>query len=317
MLLLVLRPTGYESGLRLASSQHASDWTGGHEAFLDCAFACFQSKPRSRHTIIGYSDLLENRTYPLILDISSILHSGTSSRTLCGPSTKKQKIISWQVLATIQMAQHPSLSTRLQSAMHRENGSISRVFLPAGRLHELITQESTRAELERSFPDHDKLLVEEWTVVIFQAPPSSRIVIFAILVLIGKTDCIVPFLADDVTDELLPITIHEGEVSSKASSTGETTVNHAAASSALEACFGTWPSDAVQMFEAVQWSVLAPVLKSPSTMRDIVDSVFDAKTIMPFTNSYPEVRIGGFGEVFKIKIHLDHHNFTSSRHHKV
>lgn len=138
--------------------------------------------------------------------------------------------------------------------------------------------------------------------------------IFAILVLIEKTACIAPFLADDVTDELLPITIHDGVVSSKPASTEKSTLNRAVVSLALKACFGTWLSDAVQMFEAVQWSLLSPVLKTPSTLRDIADSVFDAETIMPFTNYGPEIRSGGFGDVFKITIHEDHHSFTLTNH---
>jgi len=182
-----------------------------------------------------------------------------------------------------------ALSMQLRMAMQHENDSICRVFLPLDQLW-LINPESATAELERCLPESKRLSIVDMVVAIFQSPP--RIKIFAILTLIDMAESISPFLTEGISDNILPI---------KMESIPEP----------LYQCFASWPADKIDLFEVTQRSLLTPVLKSPSTMKDVGNSVFDSRTIMPFTNKNPEMRRGGFGTVFEVKIHPFHHKFET------
>lgn len=73
-------------------------------------------------------------------------------------------------------------------------------------------------------------------------------------------------------------------------------------------CFQGWKFGPLDMFYKYQWNVLAPSFASGE--EKLVK--FPSDLILPFTSMRSTGLRGGFGEVFMVDIHPDHHNFEMS-----
>ncbi|CAM1502342.1 Fc.00g043260.m01.CDS01 [Cosmosporella sp. VM-42] len=129
--------------------------------------------------------------------------------------------------------------------------------------------------------------------------------IFAILLLIGKPSKIVRFVEEGVSDDKLPL--------------AKVTREHWRNSIDLHLkgfpemplrCFEALSRSQVVHFEKLQWSMLAPCFVLDAEWpRQVRHYDFKPDEIMPFTLWKQFGNSGGYGQVFKTKIHPDHHNF--------
>jgi hypothetical protein len=164
------------------------------------------------------------------------------------------------------------------SRLRQENHDLKR-FIPHQALKWAITLEQIRTELKDNGVEPTSL--DEMANTIF----SKAIKIFAILVLIGEPKLIARFLNnygyfEEELDGRLPFDDPD-----------------------LERLLGN--SDSVNHFREKQWEFVAPVFSGgilPRTLREEV--------ILPFIENEPIGR-GGFGDVFKIKIHPAHQTINS------
>ena len=130
--------------------------------------------------------------------------------------------------------------------------------------------------------------------------------IFAILVLIDKPRYIEKFIEDGICDAHLPLGIYNTRtILSKSWLCRNDT------STAVRLrCSEKWSNNSIRQFYKSQWIVLSPFFKleddgKPRHLKVPNDAV------LPF-ESIEHAGKGGFGDVYKIRIHPDHHNFSSS-----
>jgi hypothetical protein len=130
--------------------------------------------------------------------------------------------------------------------------------------------------------------------------------VFAILLLIARPGNIRKFIDEGVCDTDLPLRKVPRKKNPKAFSLCRKDED-----STLQ-CFQGWDRTTLEQFELSQWRVLAPSF-GRMDKRNMKPVEFQPEEILPFT--YRERKsCGAHGEVFKVKIHPEHHNFT---HHKV
>jgi hypothetical protein len=194
-------------------------------------------------------------------------------------------------------------------------------FIPMGRLNSIINEAAVRREMDRD-PILSRLQDDQKATLTKQICQPHRIAtsprgvytsyrkIFAILVLIYEVDQITQFLNYEVTDSDLPLVNPEG------SRNFELRRSHAP-KEALQ-CFEGWKIGHKRQFFEWQWAMLAPFL---SRTRDGQVAFYDFpdRTVLPFTKEATqshqkeyeplERAEGGYGDVFKVQIHPEHHNF--------
>ncbi|KAF7539433.1 hypothetical protein G7054_g2170 [Neopestalotiopsis clavispora] len=171
-------------------------------------------------------------------------------------------------------------------------------FIPDARLQEIMLTSSVERELERMVCASPELLPGNESSVIRrcdQLDTSPRHAhgafwrVYAILVLIDRSQCITSFVRDGINDHMLPLTF---------------TTENEASTIAYRSCFNGWDSSQIKAFDERQWTVLPPLLEGPTeTFRF---PRLDARYILPFTNYSPHSSTpirGGFSEVFKVRFH--------------
>lgn len=139
--------------------------------------------------------------------------------------------------------------------------------------------------------------------------------VFAILVLIEQIETIGEFLDEEIHDGDLPL--RKVDLPGMPRAFGLRRKNE---SSPPLKCFDTWKRISIINFEEWQWTVLAPFF-TRGRRNDVKKYFLPDQIILPFTkdsrrqNGVHEVEDfeGGFGRVFKVEIHPDHHNFHDSK----
>lgn len=125
--------------------------------------------------------------------------------------------------------------------------------------------------------------------------------IFAILLLINRPGAIRKFIREGLCDAHLPLVKAPVE-----RNVGKFILCVRGASNTVDTSFFLdWKRHTVVLFEQTQWMVLAHLFDG-SKPYDLV--VLPDETIIPFT--YQEYQYAGaHGEIYKIRIHPEHHNF--------
>lgn len=187
-------------------------------------------------------------------------------------------------------------------------------FLPNGRLSRLITNESVTRELTKHLGSVLKptqimgLADAVCAETVVQKDGKQKIKtfrkVFALLVLAEAAAMILQFLGEDVSDLDLPLTPIKCPSLVGFSRKDET---------ALLACFAEWSPMKLQNFHDHQWKLLAPFF-SQGKDGDAKHYVLQDGRILPFValagiKKDETVVSGGFGRVFLVDIHEDHHHF--------
>lgn len=216
------------------------------------------------------------------------------------------------------------LSWELSLAMiDRGNDERSR-FLPSDKLDELICPDTVRRELllktdlrgiRLSQTVHNicgiGLVHNHQRNRLVEAPKVSfRRRIFAILVMLDQVDRISQFIAEGLWDTDLPLELRSPLKSG--SMTRPRLAVRRSAESQLK-CLDNWPAVLAESFAHYQWRVLAPFFgigKQPENK--IKHYQLDPCVVLPFyeDDSQKDVLYGGFGEVWKVKIHPAHHDYS-------
>ena len=198
-------------------------------------------------------------------------------------------------------------------------------FIPWGELIRVVNEDSVFRELNQPRvlgkshgPKKLKAMARE-ICGISQNPlvdgliskPISFRAIFAILVLMGESSAISKFIEDNVSDVDLPLEMEEakktGRIHLKRWDSSQKRLRSVK-------CVRGWLSARRDQFYAYQWKVVAPYLFfTHSDTRSIKHFKLKQDHILPFVFAEEQKTIprigGGYGTVFLVDIHRDHHTF--------
>jgi hypothetical protein len=227
--------------------------------------------------------------------------------------------------------QHLALQDRLFKERVRIDDQ-AKGFFPRALLASLVTEDAVIKELTRTLNDtHTPSQIREYAQRIceeralpkeFDNRPSkikSFRKIFAILVLVEKTSCISKFLELEggVSDLDLPLVKIPKVASGSLFHLGK--VPPPGLPKKRLECFHNWTQAPIAAFEYWQWATIAPFFHK-GLRKDVQHYPLQNSVILPFvppsvddreereSNSRTEIE-GGYGCVFKVKIHADHHDF--------
>jgi len=198
-------------------------------------------------------------------------------------------------------------------------------FFPRGELSTLVTEDFVFKELTKYFEKtHNESQIRAYARNICEEVPQPKEEdddrppkiksfkkIFAILVLIEQTPCISKFLEEDVNDLDLPL--RKLEKGGNGTRFGLRLKRKP--EKRLE-CFRTWTQFPITAFEEWQWTTVSPFFHK-GTCREVHHFPLPDSINLPFTtdsrrDKTSDIRTeieGGYGRVFKVHIHPDHHNF--------
>ncbi|KAJ9148594.1 Kinase-like protein [Pleurostoma richardsiae] len=232
------------------------------------------------------------------------------------------------------------LQRKLFAEVHkilRQTGG-DRGFLPRHKLDKLVYQESVETELARieaSFRNRLRKSLPFWrtpateseihamarkicelTTSTGAAEYSEQLdkrsfrKIFAILLLIERPSKIWNFVEEGVSDADLPLV----KIQRKSRPWTFKLRRKEARHTSLQ-CFKGWRHSTIARFEEWQWAMLAPYF-ARGTRKDVKHYTLPDETILPFTSWENKREPGGFGQVYKVSIHPDHHNFGNQKESK-
>jgi hypothetical protein len=193
-------------------------------------------------------------------------------------------------------------------------------FIPRGHIRKVINEQSVRQHLHEclylsSNEDRDST-VERYVRQIFahDSENKSYVIIFTILVLTEKSECIVNFLEERIDDSALPFRKENQNPQGKLPAVD---LRPRRGGRRIKA-FKRWSLVAKMNFEEWQWAVNAPFFNRGQDGEVKIYDLQDA-AVLPFVTRNPlsgyqeiEEYHGGFGKVSKRYIHADHHNLKVS-----
>jgi serine/threonine protein kinase len=127
--------------------------------------------------------------------------------------------------------------------------------------------------------------------------------VFAILVLIDRTEDFPLFIREDLGDKALPLQIFPKDKSFYAESLEVAGPSYG--------CFKRWPRRKVDDFDRFQWAMLAPIFEKGG-YNNVPHRDLRNETRLPFLDTHDrdeERREGGFSIVRMTQIHPSHHQF--------
>jgi hypothetical protein len=190
-------------------------------------------------------------------------------------------------------------------------------FLPNNALDRIITKQRVLRELSHHKVAAPRDNLDFLTGEIWEVSPSSlksqkettRRRIFAILGLMEKIEEIMGFIDEGLYDSDLPFILSEG------SRPGLLQLRRKGKHGRPIQLFDKWKPHELESFNNYQWQLTAPYFRlSTDTDRKVQHyNLEESSTILPFIED-DEVRRGtgraegGFGDVWRVKIHPAHHN---------
>ncbi|KAK7995187.1 hypothetical protein PG990_013960 [Apiospora arundinis] len=198
-------------------------------------------------------------------------------------------------------------------------------FIPKKQLDDIITEASVYQELCRHFVrSFDEAKLREFAAYVCndrkvilsdgRAKLKSFKPVFALLVMFNKTSEILDIIGEDVTDLDLPLVNIVDGTYGRHRIGRRSRIQKAQKPDDSEVhlwCFTNWSRVESESFLRYQWMMLAPFFQE-SDYNDIQHYELHDKHILPWIehdgDTYFEHR-GGFGTVFPVRIHPEHHNF--------
>jgi hypothetical protein len=177
-------------------------------------------------------------------------------------------------------------------------------FIPHNRINELVTEDAVQFELTKANLSMTKISRVMKPRVSADECTSYR-KILAILHLMRRSSKIRLFVKERVCDSHLPLM----EASCPAGP-----------GKCYELRSGRVPGSSIRFkkradakeFLERQWSVLAPFFQG-SDGTYIPHNDFESEVILPFLSYEETAKEGGYGKVFKVKIHPDHHSLKREK----
>lgn len=199
---------------------------------------------------------------------------------------------------------HLTLSDRLRAAIQKPLDGSRSGFIPLSKLHDIINETSVSQELTEAAPGTPFNVVQD----------KSRLIcnefrrVFAILSLLDRIQDMEYFIEDNVCDTTLPLV----KISS---AEGKPNLRPKLSQTTVLSCLQEWSPSLLDMFEDMQWKVLAASFLGSdhgAGSRELRFYSFDDKTVLPWmeNNQHTSTIQGGFGKVFRVVIEPSHHNFN-------
>ncbi len=189
-------------------------------------------------------------------------------------------------------------------------------FMTRGRLEALINVRTVERELSKLTSVPADRSTRSWAEVICGEAQGSGTYrkIFALLVQVNKVDSIFGFIREEVSDEDLPLMEYTSPEDSPNSPPQLRRKNDATTPVGF---ISRWKSNSIRTFYGKQWGMVSPFF-ARGEHRNVRHYQLAEDDILPFTyDSRDEpsasgqsfLERGGFGVVFKVRIHDDHHSF--------
>ncbi|ORY60793.1 uncharacterized protein BCR38DRAFT_476674 [Pseudomassariella vexata] len=183
-------------------------------------------------------------------------------------------------------------------------------FVPDDKLHAILDSSVVRHLLRQSFPSEtDQQLDIKTQEICSDQYISSRWRIFAILVLIGNVHYINDFIDNHISDSHLPL--RQQKTHWKKTRRNPFLAREDRKDGPVRTCFSQWRPEHMDAFCRSQYEIMAPLLDIGC--EKVYFYKMDDKVILPFLGWNRKIS-GGYGTVWKVKIHAAHHNFTCSQH---
>lgn len=207
-----------------------------------------------------------------------------------------------------------NLELDLRAAFQDSEEQEKRRFLPLDQLDKIVTADRVKRELQKhNIVPPGKL--DDYTGQIWgitKSPnPTSRRKIFAILVLLQKVAPILDFIEHGLYDKDLPFILTEG---SRPGCFQLSRKRKGSATEPIPFCQdpNAWPTYLLECFETYQWQLLAPYFElSTKSKPKVLHYNLERNRILPLIEVDKEnasAHCGGFGDVWRVKIHPAHHN---------
>lgn len=208
-----------------------------------------------------------------------------------------------------------ALGESIRAASLESRTRDNRKFLPNDALDNIVTKERVKEELSNlklGLPAQLEHFADNiWQVTKVQGKGTTRRRIFAILALMEQCEDIVDFIRDGIYDSDLPfILLDEGHQ-------GRPQLHRRRKSGKLEPIqflSSKWKINVHESFDRNQWQLLAPYfeLLTESSPR-VLHYPLASDIVLPFIEDDEVKRDaghseGGFGDVWRVKIHPAHHN---------
>jgi hypothetical protein len=207
-----------------------------------------------------------------------------------------------------------NLEHDLRAAFQNSEEQEKHKFLPLNQLDKIVTADRVKRELKKHnivpLGELDYYTGQIWGIT--KSPnPTSRRKIFAILVLLQKVAPILHFIEHDLYDKDLPFILIEGpgpgyfQLSRK---------RKGGATEPIAFCQdpNAWPTYLLECFESYQRQLLAPYFElSTKSKPKVLHYNLEGNRILPFIEvdkKNASAHCGGFGDVWRVKIHPAHHN---------
>ncbi|KAJ3542906.1 hypothetical protein NM208_g3850 [Fusarium decemcellulare] len=206
--------------------------------------------------------------------------------------------------AEVQLDDLQSMADRLRNAMEQHVLDGTKEFLPLGQLRRICTPANVLQELEGPFPQRAQEYADYVCGKTFEEfrKGHSAHKLFVILVLTKELDKLPRFVEAQVCDRHLPF-IWDGN---KLRSRDRQLVSCQPGEE--RPCFLENEKNFMRCFYREQWQVLVPFI-SKINNGQVGEYELGADTIMPWTFHKLVGNDSGFSQVFKVKIHKDHHTF--------
>lgn len=179
-------------------------------------------------------------------------------------------------------------------------------FIPADKLEELVTVHSIEDELkERDTHFAHSEARRQSAERILKTSPK----LFAILVLIQRSQFIGGFLDEGLDDSHLPFIRSDKNVTG-----GNFKLCSRLHPNQPIACIDRWRKSRINEFDRVQWCVLAPIFEQSE---EVLHYTLNDNCVLPLLERSKSCEKGGFSTVYEITIHPSHQFLHKSSNPKV
>ncbi|KAH8892263.1 kinase-like protein [Thozetella sp. PMI_491] len=199
-----------------------------------------------------------------------------------------------------------ALREQLETAMG--TSTIGQRFFPVERLPLIVRPDTVRMELHRRNRTIPSFLLDIYAEAVCKDARSDGLEashgttlrkVFAILTLMGVAERIVAFISGGTDDSILPLETMSDE-------DGGRITLRSSHSQSIDDCILGWESTDIIKFENSQWLFLPGPPATPTP-----DAIFQGlrERSFPFIPDTEHVASGGFGHVFRARIHPDYRKF--------
>lgn len=202
-----------------------------------------------------------------------------------------------------QMREEQRLGKDLRVALHLTAVGQEK-YMPINDLDKIVTKERVRQALVTASPPFGLDKIDSYVDQICEVPPNEKTTrrrIFAILSMLAKVSRIVHFIQETIYDSDLPFIL-----------SGTDQVHCKCEDGSLRSikAFTSWQTHEMEYFISFQWQFLAPYFcLSTEENPKILHYNFENRIILPYIEEdRKDNRIGGYGDVWRVKIHPAHHN---------